>query len=646
MKLRLLLLFFCAITAMTMAQQKKSKADILFFEYAYKEAIVQYQKEAQKNPLSNQQQLNLADAYFKTQNYKNASNLYLSVYKKDTTMSTHHFNKMLQSFSKDSNKERVQAFLETKKNVLSNELLENAAFNYELLATKNQETVDFEIFNINGNSEQADFSPAFYKDRLLFTTARAKNVKAIYGPSGESYLDIYIGALRADGDVLSATPFTKIPNADFHEGTPFYAADVDKVFYIRSNTDEDGELAFSPNGKNALGIGMASRDANFQFLLRDLNTSFYYPFYEEATGKLYFAANFDDSYGGTDIYYVYTNKGQIMSAPVNLGPKINSPANEISPFIFENSLYFASDVFYGLGGMDIYKTNIQPSDTYSIPVNLGPKINSSADDFGFIIKNKDEGLLGYFSSNRAGGKGNDDIYGFNVAEKPGLKTIVLQGEIRNSVSGQTVSKVAIRIYDNAKNLIKEVYSDEEGGYQIEVPGRDTIAVEITKDRYSRFYTVYDKEAVQKIQETAFNINIVEIDDLVERTEGQTVFKLKKFYFKRGGWNMTAEVATELDKVVDAVKKFPEVQLRIESHTDSRGGSSTNFKLSQRRSDTIKKYLVEHGVPESAILYSIGYGEDKIVNTCKNGRYCIELLHKQNERSLVVILNYDLLFQGF
>ncbi len=102
-----------------------------------------------------------------------------------------------------------------------------------------------------------------------------------------------------------------------------------------------------------------------------------------------------------------------MSAPINLGPRINTPGNEVSPFIFENSFYFASDIFYGLGGMDIYKSEIQGDKTFSIPVNLGLGLNSEEDDFGFIIKNNTtEGLTGYFSSNRPEGKGKDDIYGF------------------------------------------------------------------------------------------------------------------------------------------------------------------------------------------------------------------------------------------
>jgi outer membrane protein OmpA-like peptidoglycan-associated protein len=141
-----------------------------------------------------------------------------------------------------------------------------------------------------------------------------------------------------------------------------------------------------------------------------------------------------------------------------------------------------------------------------------------------------------------------------------------------------------------------------------------------------------------------DIDLTLLDDLVRETEDQTVIKMDKFYFNKNKADITPEIATELDKVVRAVALFPDLQLRIESHTDSRGGSATNFRLSQNRADAIRDYLLGQGVPSSNILYSIGFGEDKIINNCTNGVYCLDILHKQNERQLIVVLNYDLLYE--
>ncbi|WP_245615881.1 OmpA family protein [Flagellimonas lutaonensis] len=636
----LMLLFTSAF-----AQDKRSKGDSYFFQYAYNQAIVEYEKQKAEGTLTPQQELNLADAYFKTNAYDKASKLYLEAYKRDTLMGNHHFNKMLQSFSKVGNTERVDAFLATKSGQLEQELLENADFNRELLESNTAGELQFEIFNMGSNSPQSDFAPAFFKERLLFSSGRPQEKKKQYAPMGESYLDIYVGRIGPNGEVLNANPFSGIPQSDYHKATPYYSEALNAILYVLSNT-ENGELAFDDNGKNALSIAMQVVDGQFRLLLRDLSTSFYYPFYEAETGKLYFAANFEDGYGGTDLYYVYTNNGQIMSAPVNLGPRINSPGNEIAPFVFESSLYFSSDVFYGMGGMDIYKSNFEEEGNFSIPVNLGPGVNSKDDDFGFIMRNEGDGLLGYFSSNRPGGRGKDDIYGFKVDEKPGLKTIALRGKVVKPYDNdEGVAKAAVRVLDKNGAVLKEVYSDEDGNYRLEIPWREEVTLQATKDRHSIFTEKLQfLEGLDQKEGFKVDIGLSLYDDLVEEKEGQKVVKLDKFYFDRGLAKITPEIAKELDKVVEFVQQFPAVQLRIETYTDSRGGSSANFRLTQQRSDAIKKYLLDKGVPASNILYSVGYGEQKILNNCHNGAFCLEMLHKQNQRSLIVVLNDNVMFE--
>lgn len=645
---RIVIILIAFVTAFSFSQEKKSKADIQYFGFAYSSAIEEYKKEQIKKPLSNQQTLNLADSYFKIGKYEEASKEFINVLKKDSTISSHYFNKMLQSLSKTDEKEKVATFFKTGKDKFSGELIENATFNFELLKDRSIQQLDFEVFNLNGNSSQSDFSPSFYENRLLFTSGRPKKKQKIYGPSGEGYLNLYVSKIGDTGNFTTDPAVLKgIPDSDFHKATPYYSKVLNKLFYVLSN-QENGKLMFDEKGKNTLAIGLANVSdgpyRSFNYLLKDLSTSFYYPFYEGDSQRLYFAANFEDSYGGTDIYYVNTNYGRIMSAPVNLGPRVNSPGNEIAPFIFENCLYFSSDVFYGIGGMDIYKTNMQSREenTFSIPVNLGEGINSKEDDFGFIIRNEGDGLLGYFSSNRKGGKGNDDIYGFKVDEKPGLKTIALKGVVAKLKGGKAIDEAVVKFFDVEGNLLKEAYSNEEGKYQLEIPWNETIVLDISKEKYSSFKQTLTGEELENIQLQALNINLTFLGDVVVEKEGQSVIKLDKFYFARTKSEITIEIAQELSKVVDAVKKFPELQLRIESHTDSRGGGSTNFRLSQNRSDAIKQYLLKNGVSSSNILYSIGYGETKILNNCKNGVYCINLLHQKNERSLVVVLNYNIL----
>ncbi|HMB64028.1 MAG TPA: hypothetical protein VKN36_13195, partial [Eudoraea sp.] len=270
-------IWFLMIAGVITAQVKKSRADILFFEYAYSDAIKEYYKEMNQAPLTNQQLLNLADSFFKIRNYRQASEKYLEVYKADSTMSNHHFNKMLQSMTRTSGMDRAKAFLATKTTSLSKELLENAEFNFDLLQSIDGIPLQVKIFNINANSPQSDFAPSFYGDKLLFSSGRPQDSKSMYTPSGEGFLDILVGKVGLGGQIINPNPFTGIPESKFHEGTPYYSQEINTVFYVLSNAVNE-KLSFDDNGKNALALGAVGGNGSFTYLLRDLSTSFYYPF--------------------------------------------------------------------------------------------------------------------------------------------------------------------------------------------------------------------------------------------------------------------------------------------------------------------------------------------------------------------------------
>lgn len=643
MQLRNFISFFFMTSFTLIGQELKDDGDKYFYGYAYVDAIKAYQRQMQNGDvISNAQFLNLADSYFKTGDYQNAAKIYLDINKKDSIMSANQFNKMLQSLAKTSEPQRVRAFLKSKSAMLTTELLENATFNFEILEGEANNGPDFRIFNLNINSPQADISPAFYKDKLLFSTSRKSASKEIYGPSGESYLDIFEAAIGNGGILMNQNTFNRIPKADYHKATPFYSEGLNSIFYVSSNIDEDGELAFDSKRKNALAIGLIDARGSFRYVLKDLSTSFYYPFYDDGSGKLYFAANFDDGYGGTDIYYVFTNSAQVMSEPINLGPRINTPGNEIAPFIQDNSLYFSSDIFYGLGGMDIYKSNIQPDDSFSIPVNLGKGINSEADDFGMVIRpnTQEEGYMGYFSSNRKGGVGNDDIYGFQIAAKPGLKTLVFAGTVLSSRTNLGLMDVSVMLLDTEGSTIKEMVTGKDGSYRLEIPWREEVALQASKPKHSIYLKTFKQSAPDPSETNMLNIEMALLNDIVEEKENKTVLKLDNIFFDSGKSTMNPQIAKELIKVIGIVEKFPQIRLKIETHTSSKGRDSSNKRTSQEQADAIRSYLLKNGVSEKNIEAAIGYGEEQIINNCKNGVYCLDFLHDQNVRTLFVVVNFD------
>jgi len=641
MKFKLCFFFLNIMVFTVFAQDVKSAGDRFFFQYKYAQAIEAYEQEKTKEILTNQQYLNLAESYFTIGNYQKAWEVYRMILDSDSIITPYHFNKMLRSLSKIEGVASMHDFLKNDSILLESSWIENAKFNYDILNKKDVATVNYNVFNLNENSTEADFSPTFYKDKLLFTSGRSESTRKKDKNNSNPYLNILVGKIDLTGDLLNVNSFAGIPKGNFHEATPHYSAELDKIFYVLSN-EKDGEMLFDSFGKNALAIGRVDPDGKFNFILKNLSTSFYYPFYDGKSQRLYFAANFSDSYGGTDIYYVSTNQGQIMSAPINMGPQVNTPGNEIAPYVFEGGLYFSSDVFYGYGGMDIYKSNLRGVGSAGVPINLGPGINSTADDFGFIVRNDTKnGLEGYFSSNREGGKGKDDVYGFKLAEKPKLNTIVLEGRTINPNTGVVIGGVNIRVFGEENKVLKELVSEDNGSFAIEVPWQEKITVIANKKKYALYKTYFIAADLKNKKET--NLYLDYVDDFVVDREDKKVIDLAKFIFRTKSAQLTPEIKTELDKAVAIIEKFPEFNLKIESHTDSKGGGSSNFKVSQARADAIKKYLIEKGVPSKNILYAIGYGEDHILNQCVNGVYCIDYFHSENRRCLLVVLNYDALY---
>lgn len=626
----------CMATALSGYSQKGSKGDQRFFEYDYKGAVQQYELERRKAPLTYQQGLNLSEAYFKTRDYQKAADQYLAIFKLDSTLSNRHFNIMLQALSRTSGPDRARAFLSTRSDGLTDELMENAAFNYELLEENLAPTLSYQVSALGINTAQDDYAPAFYDtDRLLFSSTRPHAAKETYLPTGQSYTDIYVGRIGSDGNVTQAATLPWLPELKFHEATPFYSEALKSLFFVRSNAEE-GLLTFDENGKNTLAMAQASADGTYRLLLRDPSTSFYYPFYDQKSERLYFAADFQQGYGGTDIYYVITNQGQIMSAPTNLGPRINTPGNEIAPFILDGSLYFASDVFYGMGGMDVYKSQIYEDGTFSIPANLGPGLNTPADDFGLAIRPaSDGGFEGYLASNRSGGAGGDDLYRFTVNGLPGLKTLVVRGTVV-STNNYGVEKARVRLTDMRDSLLKEVYTREDGSFRMEIPWEEGVRVSIDKDRFTS--AVLSEAEVQTGE--PLRVALTPVAEVVQQLRGRTVLKGEKYYFEKGSARLTPEITAVLDQAAGYLTQFPGLRIRIEAHTDSRGKTEANAALSQQRADAIRTYLVSKGVSPESIPEAVGLGESEIINHCTDGVYCLEVLHKQNERYPLVVLNYD------
>jgi len=290
---------------------------------------------------------------------------------------------------------------------------------------------------VSFNSPAADFSPTFYKNGLVFVSGR-NHSRTVYKWNESSFLDLYYSQKGAIGIYDSPVPFQKELNTSWHEGPACFYQNWTKMALTRNNF-EKGKLGVSSNGVTKLKLYFIEPDEkglwknSTPFIYNSDEYSVGHPSIQEDGSSMYFISDMPGGFGGTDIYFCKWEGGQ-WSKPQNLGGKVNTPGNEMFPFLSrENNLYFASNGHGGLGGLDIFEYSFQ-RDTIT---NIGYPINSGKDDFGYIVNADGEG---YFSSNRNSANSTDNIYEFKTRKSLYIevKILALHAANREPISGAKV----------------------------------------------------------------------------------------------------------------------------------------------------------------------------------------------------------------
>ena len=339
------------------------------------------------------------------------------------------------------------------------------------------------------------------------------------------------------------------------------------------------------------------------------------PRVDEQQKRLYFSSNRPGSLGGYDMYYVTWDEAMNFSDPVNLGATINTVFNERDGYRLENEFYYSSDKTGGLGGLDVYVAKVQ-GDTYTNPVNLGEPINSVADDFGFV---KTAANSVYLASDRVSGTGSDDLYRFTIEKK----------------------KLALNVLNEAGNPITEDTKLQllSKGQVIDISGKPTEEV-VNLLENGNTYTVVGSRPGYFPQEMVFSFK-EDVADLSLKMQaipyGLQVYEAIIYYdFDK---DSLRELSKEkLDEITTYLTNHPELNLVIESHTDSRATVDYNEKLSERRAQSVTQYLEKKGISSSRISAK-WYNEEKLVTPCGDGVPCPEANHQLNRRSELKLIAF-------
>ncbi len=441
------------------------------------------------------------------------------------------------------------------------------------------------------NSRESDFSPAYARDDfgvIYFTSSRDDAAgNKTHGATGQSFTDIFESRVDKKSKWSTPVPVEKI-NSDFEEGTPAFSADYREIYFTRCEAgkrEQKGcEIMYSKR------TGDTWSDPKNLGILPDSVVAAH-PALSPDGLTLYFVSDIEGGFGKKDIWKsTRAKEGDAWSKPVNMGPDINTPGDELFPYCREDgTLYFSSDGQIGMGGLDIFSAKPQPDGSWVIK-NLKPPINSFADDFGITFENQEE--RGIFSTTRKG-KGDDDLYSF---ELPPLKFNVT-GLVKDEKSGAPIPGSLVQlIASDGSNLQAE--TGNSGDFKFALKAAVDYIFLASKRGYLNGKEKETTKGQEKSRDFMVTILLTAIDKPIE---------LPNILYDFGKWDLRPESMVSLDKLIETLLDNPNVTIELMSHTDSRDTEEYNQELSQKRAQVVVQYLIEKGIaPER--LSPKGYGE--------------------------------------
>ncbi|PWH81914.1 flagellar motor protein MotB [Algibacter marinivivus] len=633
-------------------QGKQKRADTLFNKFSFVKAAKLYRELVQDNYNRNYATRKLADSYAFLRDPRNASRYYKSVVKqKDVPIE--YYYKYAQSLRGMKKYDESQIWLKRYKDsggiVNANDFSKDINFITSVFGAKQQYFLD----RVRFNSKYSDFGAFEHDGKVYFASARDEGVaiKRLYGWNEQPFLDVYVTEAGSKRNVDYTAKVKGDINSIYHDGPVTITKDGKTMYFSRNNFKDDIELK-DKNGLTNMKIYRATLVDSLWTNVEDLSIngdefSTQHAALNVDDTKLYFSSDRPGTRGGSDIWTVDIAPDGSLVNLQNAGDIINTESAEGFPFINnEGVLFFSSDGHTGLGLLDIFAT-IKGDDEESIVdvINLGVPVNSNKDDFAFSMNAN--GITGYFASNRQGGRGSDDIYAFH--REPVLH---VEGVVTDAINTNPIAGAKITLFDDNGNQVAYMETDENGYYQINIDRNKDYKIVANQDKYIEDYREFTSKNIQtELITITGNLLLNPVQDVVKLAElnvykenDSTLIKntqLKPIYFDFEKYNILEEYAIELDKIVKLMTvDYPEMAIRIEAHTDSRGTFEFNDILSTNRAKSTYDYLISKGVNPSSIIEYKGYGERKLINDCEDGQKCTEEQHQLNRRTQFIVVKME------
>lgn len=324
---------------------------------------------------------------------------------------------------------------------------------------------------------------------------------------------------------------------------------------------------------------------------------------------IYFASSRPGGKGGSDIWRTTIEDDGTLSVPVNLGDSINTEGNEMSPFIHpdDQTLYYSSNGFPGMGGMDIFFSRKTGKGNWNRPVNLGYPINTVADEINLIVNAT--GNMAFFSSDKKGGYGKQDLYGFELYEEARpVPVTYMKGTVFNSETKVKLSaEFELIDIETGKSVVKSYSDPVTGEFLVCLPADKNYALNVSKGGYLFYSDNFQLTGpARKTEPFLKDIPLKPIK------VGESVV-LKNIFFETDKYELKPESLIELDKLTGLLQKNPGMKIEIGGHTDNVGTKEYNLELSLQRSMTVYDYLISKGIGKERLTYK-GYGFDQPIDS--------------------------------
>jgi outer membrane protein OmpA-like peptidoglycan-associated protein len=495
------------------------------------------------------------------------------------------------------------------------EMLQKRA-KFSVKAIENPVDVTFINMGKGINSKNHEYWPAMTIDGQTFIFTRQQSNRE----------DVYLSK-KMGGEWGKAYPLPGEVNSDRNEGTASITADGKYIFFTMCNR---------PGGYGScdLYLSILQPDGTFskpRHLQPPLNTAAWesQPSISHDGLTLYFSSGREGGYGGLDLWKAEW-KGTHFGEPINLGPEVNTPGNEESPFIHPDgvTLYFSSGGRENcIGGKDVYITRLQDNQQWSTPENLGYPINTSGDDFGFIVDRL--GQFAYMASDRVGGMGGMDIYQLelpgNIKPEP---VSYVNGFVFDKNTKAPIAATVELIDLETGETFRKITSDKlKGEFMVVLKKDKRYMVNIDEEHYL-FYSdnfTLDEGSMEK----PFVIQAP-----LSKPDSGAIMVLNNIFFDVDKFILKPESKNELNKLLQFLHKFPRMSIEIGGHTDNTGFKDRNVKLSENRAKAVLEHLVAHGISRHRMTYK-GYADDIPIadNNTPEGR-------SQNRRTEIKIISVE------